>query len=639
MAKIGFEFPIDMSQQWDGFNEPGMEHFTGSPFRSLGREVTQNTCDAAKKGGTARIAIKRINVATSSIPGIDDLRKAITYCAAGSEAEGDKARRFFEGAVELVNKPKISVLQFSDHNTTGVVGPCVNGKPYFALMKATGQSKKESGTARGSFGIGKFAPFTISALRTIYITTVWEDEQGALHHYAQGKSILMSHKRGKYTHRGTGFWGERKNCLPLVGQEDILPEWLRRENVSAESTGTTVNILGFAPLKGWEKIITGSIAESFFAAISRGNLEIDVDGEAPINQDTISSLFADASILDALADQKDEPDAFVSSGHFLKCLTSDESKVEETENAGLGRCRLHILVGDNLPKKVAVLRNGMLITSELERLRRFSEFKEFVAVLECLSDKGNALLRDMEPPAHDDFEPARLTTPDQQRVARIALRELAQWVREMLKRHAQDPVAEVTELDELAEFFGDDEADGSSGPRDGDENPRGAIKIRARPLPPRKPSGTEQPGVSVNGESDAGDSGDRGEGDSGDGDGSGDGGHVDGGGGGGDRSASGGGGGITKLSPPSVLIRDVRAVILAPEIRRVIFTPDQPGEIRLELEDSGADTNRTLKVTASSIGSVVQGGVRLTCGKARVTLDVTLERPFDGTVRVKANAV
>jgi hypothetical protein len=59
----------------------------------------------------------------------------------------------------------------------------------------------------------------------------------------------------------------------------------------------------------------------------------------------------------------------------------------------------------------------------------------------------------------------------------------------------------------------------------------------------------------------------------------------------------------------------------------------------LKLEDSGADTNRTLKVTASSIGSVVQGGVRLTCGKARVTLDVTLERPFDGTVRVKANAV
>jgi uncharacterized membrane protein YgcG len=634
MEKLGFEFPVDVSQQWDGFNEPGMQHFTGSPFRSLGREGTQNTCDAAKKGAPARITIRRINVATSSIPGIDDLRKAIKHCAAGSEAEGDKAKRFFDSASALVAKPKISVLQFSDHNTMGVVGPCVNGKPYFALMKATGQSKKESGTAGGSFGIGKFAPFAISALRTIFITTVWVDDQGALQHYVQGKSILMSHKRGSTTHRGTGFWGERKNCLPLIGQKNKLPEWLCRESEALDATGTTVNILGFAPQRGWEKILTGSIAESFFASISRGNLEIEVEGEAPLNKGTIKSLFDDDSVREALADQKDEPDAFVNSGQFLRCITSDESKVEETENAGLGRCRLHILVGENLPKKVAVLRNGMLITSELERLRRFGEFKEFVAVLECLSDKGNALLRDMEPPTHDDFEPARLLTSDQQRVARIALRELAHWVREMLKRHAQDPIAEVTELDELAEFFGDDEADGSSGPRDGDENPRGAIKIRARPLPPKKPSGPGQHGVGANGQIGVEDSGDDG-----DGEGNGDGGSSDEGGGGGGRSTSGAGGEMSESPSLSLQVRNVRAVVLAPTKRRVIFTPTQAGEIRVELEDSGADTNRNLKVTASSAGSVIDGSVRLTCGTARVTLDVTLERPFEGTVRVKAHAV
>src|SRR3546814_10060263 len=59
MTKVGFEFPRDESQQWDGFNEPGIEHFSGSPFRSLGREGTQNTVDAAK-GLPARIDIRRI---------------------------------------------------------------------------------------------------------------------------------------------------------------------------------------------------------------------------------------------------------------------------------------------------------------------------------------------------------------------------------------------------------------------------------------------------------------------------------------------------------------------------------------------------------------------------------------------------
>lgn len=641
MEKIGFEFPRDASQQWDGFNEPGMEHFAGSPFRSLGREGTQNTCDAAKKGVPARIRIRRISVATSGIPGVSELKQAIKSCATGAVAEAERASRFFEGATDLLSKPKISVLQFADENTTGVTGPCINGTPYFALMKATGQSKKESGTAGGSFGIGKFAPFTISGLRTVFITTVWEDKNKGLQHYTQGKSILMSHKRGQATHRGTGFWGERQNCAPLIGQKSKLPDWLQRDMKTADSTGTTINVLGFLPPKGWEKILTGSIAESFFASITRGNLEVSVEGEPPLNKETIAGIFEDASVRDALLDQKDEPEAFLSSGHFFRTLTSDESKIEETENAGLGRFRLYILVGENLPKKVAVLRNGMLITSELERLRRFSEFKEFAAVLECMSDKGNAMLRNMEPPAHDDFQPARLVASDEQRVARIALKELAQWVREMLKRHAQDPVAEVTELDELAEFFGDDETEGTSGNRDGDENPRGAIKIRARPLSPKKPSGSDhQHGHAQNGGAGSGDTGAQGDGDDGDADGGGEGGAGVNATSGGDSSSGGGGGKTAATSAPSLGLRNVRAIVLAPSSRRVIFTPDAGGEVRVELEDSGADTNRLLKVIETSVGTLVDGRVRLICNPGeRVSLDLSLDRPFEGTVRVKANAV
>jgi hypothetical protein len=44
--QIGFEFPVDPSDQWDGFNHAGMEFFTGSPYAALGREVTQNVLDA-----------------------------------------------------------------------------------------------------------------------------------------------------------------------------------------------------------------------------------------------------------------------------------------------------------------------------------------------------------------------------------------------------------------------------------------------------------------------------------------------------------------------------------------------------------------------------------------------------------------
>src|SRR5690606_32508883 len=119
-------------------------------------------------------------------------------------------------------------------------------------------------------------------------------------------------------------------------------------------------------------------------------------------------LFSDERVVSAIDDQQEEPETFKNSGHFLRALTSGESSIAETESLRLGHCKLHILVGEELPKRVAVLRNGMLITSNLAKLRRFSDFKEFVAVFECWSTKGNDLLRAMEPPAHDDFEPMRL---------------------------------------------------------------------------------------------------------------------------------------------------------------------------------------------------------------------------------------
>jgi hypothetical protein len=45
-------------------------------------------------------------------------------------------------------------------------------------MKATGLSKKEmydDDTGLGSYGIGKFAPFAVSQLRTIFVSTVYRE--------------------------------------------------------------------------------------------------------------------------------------------------------------------------------------------------------------------------------------------------------------------------------------------------------------------------------------------------------------------------------------------------------------------------------------------------------------------------------
>jgi hypothetical protein len=86
---LGFEFPLDTAQQWDGFNDPGIEHFSGNPFEYLGREVTQNTLDARKPGAPARIVIRLIDVPVDTIPDIEGLRKSVGACAKGAAKESE----------------------------------------------------------------------------------------------------------------------------------------------------------------------------------------------------------------------------------------------------------------------------------------------------------------------------------------------------------------------------------------------------------------------------------------------------------------------------------------------------------------------------------------------------------------------
>jgi hypothetical protein len=652
MRGVGFEFPVDASGQWDGFNDPGIEHFTGNRLQHLGREVPQNTMDA-KRAKPARLRIALVRVPSNSLPDHAGLATAISRCrSAAAKDKSDKAPKFFDDAARLLSAKDLVVLQISDSNTTGLCGPCENGTPFFAMLKATGQSQKP-GTSTGSYGIGKFAPFAVSELRTVFVSTVWKDAKGELHHYVQGKSVLMSHLDDTgQTRRGTGYWGRKKGCLPLTELSSAIPEWLRMTNADGGFTsrhrGTMLSIVGFTATKGWQHQLAANIIENFFGAIWRGDLEVDIKDGPRITAATLNDLFKDTSVRAAVADQPGEPDRFDHVATYLAALKGGaEVEVARTENFHLGACELRILVGENLPKRVAVLRNGMLITEGLPGLKRFSDFKEFSAVLECTAEKGLALLRAMEPPRHDAFEPDRLA-PDRRHAGRTALRELAEWVRKMLIRHAKDPVQEETNVDELANYFADEEEEGEASRRE--ENPGGKVVFRARAIKVKSHGGRTAVGASAELDED-GDSAELGPstplderngtalkgaspsavGES-DGDTPGAKSHAP------DNGAQ----ALSRRMLNSGLpLADVRAVPLAPTRRRVAFTPAVTGELVIELQDSGTDTNYALEVATANVGTVDQGRISRIAAHAgvRIVIDVELRSSFEGTLRVVANAI
>lgn len=466
MGKIGWRRGVITTGSWQGFNDSGFEHFKQDPIKGLGREIIQNSSDAAADI-PVRVSFNLMKVKVSDIPGYEDFQKTIQACAKGATREGKRAKEFFQKANSLLKEDEIDVLRIDDFNTSGLMGPCENGTPYFALMKATGQSVKSSNDAGGSFGIGKSAPYLVSNFRTVFVSTYYQNNEKNKQFLAQGKSILMSyeeeHEAGLERYEATGYWGIKDLCKP-VASVDSIPDWLKRPSKGGgiAEIGTSIFTLGFNGGRKWEARLAEVVIENFFAAVLAGRLEVEINGKFIITKASLKNIIekveeecTDSDSLENLSKTKQYCDVY----------TGDDDVIEEIydKDPSLGRCKLKLVVKDKFPKKVVFLRNGMTITDDLKGLKRFNNFKDFVGIFECIDKQGNALLREMEPPAHDDFQASRVKNGNK------ILKNLANWIRTVVRHHATNPIEEVTVIDELSEFF-EDEVNDSGG--DKEMNPK-----------------------------------------------------------------------------------------------------------------------------------------------------------------------
>lgn len=646
---VGWRCPTNNAGEGFGFNESGMEHFTGDPFSAIAREITQNTNDAVQVS-PAFLQFKTIQIPKSDFPNRDEFVEVLKKCRVAADEEGQKAITFFDNALETIEDDKITFLVARDKNTTGIPGPCKKGTDYHAFMKSTGTSKKSDPTSSGSFGIGKNAPFAMSDFHTVFVSTEYQDENGQLRKLAQGKSILMSHGEDGTEFTNNAYWGGKDGFSPLVDDAAGLPDWMTNpfnEKAVEATTGTTIFVAGFRSNANWDKIITAYIIQNFFGAIQTGKLAVEVGGYS-IDETTIADLFRDEDIEKAVSEYPNQPEGFQFSRNYFECMNSDDTIHETSQQLHLGKTNVGILLGDDYPRKVAFIRNGMLITHNLYRLQRFPGMKNFVAVVECKSSTGNELLKQMEPPRHDEFQPERLSTEDDRKKGRAALKQLSEFVRKHLNQYARNAVEEEVNLDELSGLLGSD-AVGADPTKEGEANPTGKLALAARPKPAQNRSrkrelSNEGLGEGFEGTGRGGDLNEKGKGGqkgatpSGaggkDGVGTGDQAAGDG-----DKAGSNKGGDKNKPTPMS--LRNVRGIRLNRNSRRIFFMPPADGKIRISFERVGADTNLPLEIDAVRIGTKLDDKtVEMDVVKmAKTQVDVTFKRDFEGAVKVVANAI
>lgn len=619
---VGWKFPEMEGGSYDGFNDPGIETFAGKPFRSLAREVLQNSLDASAGSDRVTVTFEVVKIPSSHFPGCSELEKTLRKCGREPAAAGDKVKKFLKRAQRALAEEYIQCLQITDYGTTGLRGePKDLTGQWYAITKARGVNVKGNTTAGGSYGIGKNAPFAVSDLRTVFYSTRYEGSGGKLVQRAQGKSILMSRmldkESGKLT-SGTGFYGFVDGCDPLEG--DAIPEFLQLKD-----NGTQILVAGFSGGKNWQDRIVSAVVSNFFYAIDKRELEVLIQGESGnpriIDDETLPNELDNKSLA--------KFDEGIENAKIYYEIVKEGVNERDMELTHLGFSRLWTKVSEGLPRQVALLRKtGMLITDEQKRLKRFPGFSDFAAVYVCRSEKGNELLRRMENPQHDAFESDRLGD-DQKEEGEKALKELAKRVREAISEFAKADTDGSIALDELRDYLPDLDPDESL-PGEGEEtNLEGAPQYQLRPIK-RKP----EP-LPVEEDGDAGEGGDSEDGE-GDGDGSG----GSGGSGTGDRVGRGGGGqrgSVAKIEKVRVLHIPGNG-----QKKTVMFTPLESGEAKITLRIAGDSYAEPLVVVEVHSGGelIGEGGSAIAVNMKegeRMSLEVTLGEAIEEAILISAN--
>lgn len=434
-------FPRNDGGRDSGFHDAGVETFKGNLDRYLAREMIQNSLDARLEAEKpVHVKFELLSLDRSKIPGMNYLQETFGRCAEYWK-DDDKASAFFRHAIWLASQLRISALKISDYNTTGVPGEDADRtKNWYHLIRCAGSSSKGGGEG-GSFGIGKNAPFAASKLRTVFYSTKTADDSVAF----QGVSTLVSHKLPDgSTAQPTGFLGEEHG--ESIRSPEHIPIIFQRTEC-----GLDIVVLEYPAASEWQNDLTYSVLDNFWPAIDLGDLIVTV-GNQIIDRSTLPTL------LNAFNGQED-----FTAHLFYQAYKSPTHSFTENLST-LRECNLFLVAGDmDLPKRVAMVRETGMVIYQRGYLR---SLLPFCGVFLCRNDVGNRVLRDMEPPRHDTWDPDH---PERGANKKVEI-EYMTFIRDCIKKLVPVDDSKVISIPDLNRFLpDDDETDEES--FDGGETP------------------------------------------------------------------------------------------------------------------------------------------------------------------------
>lgn len=236
---------------------------TPSGLTTLVRETGQNSLDAAVNGVVTMryrfVELSRDSDAYEAFVRDVDLDGLLGHVEAASSAPQKFGSRLRDGLRRVRDGDRLTLLRIDDYGTTGLFGTeYPEGEvrnPFAAMMRNNLDSAKSSGSAGGSFGLGKAVAWNCSLLFTVLSASEPVDRPPGTEDTPTrfiGKSELTWHQVGGEAFAGPGWYSARD---PRFASVWTTPERLsnlqldRRELPDgvdpAEASGTSLLVLGF----------------------------------------------------------------------------------------------------------------------------------------------------------------------------------------------------------------------------------------------------------------------------------------------------------------------------------------------------------------------------------------------------------
>lgn len=423
-----------------GPSEPMTENFRRTPYASLVREAIQNSLDVAIKMSSKPVVIT-FNIGsltTANFPNFFEIRKHIQGCI-DNFPNDKKAHKIYPPMLEYLHKVtrpggSLHYIRVSDHNTVGMHydNPENNDAPFYAFVRSAGVSSKSDESAGGSFGFGKAAYFYLSAIRAIMVST--KTDKGK--YYFEGVASLCSHKVDGQTLSNLIYY-DNNGGEPVVEYDKIPGRFQRKDETGAEyGSGSDIYIMGVdVPSNEERKNIYRqmfmAVLENFWMSILHNKLVVkigDKNNENVIDSSNIAQLMAENFEENDSNTRKnynprpyfDAVNLADSSDKFYQCEINLNKFEELTGISRRDWGHVHYFFYKNkaAQNRIVYMRSLRMKVS----ITPGRNGEGYYGVILCPDGLCNAYLRETEDPAHAKWDPNRIESKSEKKIAQTLLR-------------------------------------------------------------------------------------------------------------------------------------------------------------------------------------------------------------------------